>query len=73
MKKIIVPPYKYDIKENVVVDRYICSKCCKIVKEAKRTLESRRKSRVNSMIYYIICSQCSNKKILKFKNKKLLK
>ncbi|MDI9218128.1 hypothetical protein [Clostridium tertium] len=62
MKKIAVPAYKYDEKENTVSDRYICSKCSKVIKEERRVVEGKRKTKRNSIIYYILCSKCTNKK-----------
>ncbi|MBS6504295.1 MAG: hypothetical protein KH415_22290 [Clostridium sp.] len=49
-EKIIIPAYKYDEKENTVSDRYICSKCSKVMKEERRVLEGKRKSKRNSII-----------------------
>lgn len=58
MKKIIVPAYKYDEESNTVVDRYICSKCSELVKEEIREVEVKRKTKRNSVIYYINCPKC---------------
>lgn len=65
MKKVIVPSYKYDEESNAVVDRYICSKCSKLIKEEKRLVESKRMYKRNSIIYYINCYKCKSKKITK--------
>jgi len=61
MKKVIVPAYKYDEESKTLVDRYVCFKCSKLVKEEKRVVECRSKSKRNSVIYYVICSKCNNK------------
>lgn len=62
MRKIIVPAYKYNKAENIVVDRYICSKCSELVKEEKRLVEGKRMHKRNSIIYYTICTECKSKK-----------
>lgn len=61
MKKIIVPAYKYDEERNTVVDRYICYKCSKVVKEEERRVKSKSKLKRSSIIYYINCSKCKRR------------
>lgn len=63
MRRIIVPAYKYDEESNTVLDRYVCSKCFKIVKEERRAVVGNRKGKRNSVIYYMICSKCKSEKI----------
>lgn len=65
MKKIIVPPYNYDEESNTVEDKYICSKCSKLVKEKRRVITGKTKTKRNSLIYYTICFKCKGIKIIK--------
>lgn len=62
MRKVIVPAYKYDGIRKIVVDRYICSECSKVVKEEERRVESKSKLKRSSFVYYIICLKCKSGK-----------
>ncbi|MBS6504520.1 MAG: hypothetical protein KH415_23445 [Clostridium sp.] len=57
MRKVIIPPYKYNEELKTVIDRYLCSKCYKVIKEESREVKGRKLNR-SSFIYYSICSEC---------------
>ena len=62
MKKVIVPAYKYDEESKTLIDRYVCLKCSKLVKEERRKVETKRVYKRTSFIYYIICPKCKSGK-----------
>ena len=61
MRKVMIPQYKYNEELKTVIDRYVCSKCYKVIKEESRKVKGRKLSR-SSFIYYSICSKCKKKK-----------